>query len=86
MNGRKVIATNIGSFIVLFHVCFHGICGGFSILANVLAGLSDVPSGAVCLSASQVLAFGQAAVRLERRHHRDDERSLLKREFRFYLE
>ena len=51
-----------------------------------LAGLSDVPSGAVCLAASQVLAFGQAAVRLERRQHRDDERSLLKREFCFYLE
>ena len=59
---------------------------GFPSWLKFLAGLSDVPSGAVCLSASQVLAFGQAAVRLERRQHRDDERSLLKREFRFYLE
>ena len=59
---------------------------GFPSWLMFLAGLSDVSSGAVCLSASQVLAFGQAAVRLERRQHRDDERSLLKREFRFYLE
>ena len=44
-----------------------------------VAGLSDIPSGAVCLSASQLLAFGQAAVRLERSQKREDERSLSKR-------
>ena len=44
-----------------------------------LAGLKDVPEGAVCLSASQVLAFGQAAVRLERTHSRAEGRSLSRR-------
>ena len=44
-----------------------------------LAGLSDIPAGAVCLSSSQVLAFGQAAVRLERSQKREDDRSLSKR-------
>ena len=43
------------------------------------AGLSDFPSVAVCPSSSQVLAFGQAAVRLERSQNREDERSLSKR-------
>ena len=33
----------------------------------------------MCLSASQVLAFGQAAVRLERTHSRAEGRSLSRR-------
>ena len=44
-----------------------------------LAGLKDVPEGAVCMSASQVLAFGQAAVRLERTQSRVEDRSLSRR-------
>ena len=46
---------------------------------SFLAGLKDVPEGAVCLSASQVLAFGQAAVRLERTHSRAEGHSLSRR-------
>ena len=38
-----------------------------------------MPEGAVCLSASQVLAIGQAAVRLERTHSRAEGRSLSRR-------
>ena len=52
-------------------------CGSSWLLFS--AGLADVPSGAVCLSASQVLAFGQAAVRLERSQNRENERSLSRR-------
>ena len=50
------------------------------------AGLSDIPSGAMCLSSSQVLAFGQAAVRLEQSQKREDERSFSKRQFPFVLD
>ena len=54
-----------------------------SLLLCILAGLSDVPSGAICLSSSQVLAYGRAAVRLERSQSRGDERSLSRRKFLF---
>ena len=30
------------------------------------AGLGEVPDGPVCLTASEILAYGQAAVRMER--------------------
>ena len=46
-----------------------------------LAGLKEVPPGAVCLSSSQVLAFGQAAVRLERSKSCLESRSLTRRKF-----
>ena len=80
MNGRKVISTDIGNFFVIFHTSFcvaFSACGSSWLLFS--AGLADVPSGAVCLSASQVLAFGQAAVRLERSQNRENERSLSRR-------
>ena len=51
----------------------------------VLAGLKEVPPGAVCLLSSQVLAYGQAAVRLERSQSRLESRSLARREFCFLL-
>ena len=47
------------------------------------AGLSEVPTGAVCLSSSQVLAFGQAAVRLERSRDQRKERTLTRRKSLF---
>ena len=40
------------------------------------AGLGEVPEGAVCLTASQILAYGQAAVRLERNAAERETRSL----------
>ena len=42
----------------------------------ISAGLTDDPSGAVCMSSSQVLAFRQGAARLERSHVQREERSL----------
>ena len=47
------------------------------------AGLSEVPTGAVCLSSSQVLAFGQAAVRLERSRDQRKEQTLTRRKSLF---
>ena len=44
------------------------------------AGLGAVPEGAVCLSSSQILAYGKAAVRLERSASARHERSVFKRE------
>ena len=46
----------------------------------ISAGLTDVPSGAVCMSFSQVLAYGQAAVRLRSLAQRE-ERSLPRRKY-----
>ena len=42
----------------------------------ISAGLADVPSGAVCMSSSQVLAYRQGAARIERRHVQREEHSL----------
>ena len=47
------------------------------------AGLGKVPEGAVCLSASQILAFGKAAVRLEKNASALHERSVFKRKLFF---
>ena len=54
-------------------------CSALSICVSVSAGLSEVPAGAVCLSSSQVLAFGQAAVRLEKTQSRMESHSLTRR-------
>ena len=54
-------------------------CSSLSNCASVSAGFSEVPAGAVCLSSSQVLAFGQAAVRLEKTQSRLESRSLTRR-------
>ena len=43
------------------------------------AGLGAVPEGAICLSSSQILAYGKAAVRLERSAAERHERSVFKR-------
>ena len=43
------------------------------------AGLGAIPEGAVCLSSSQILAYGKAAVRLERSATARNERSVFKR-------
>ena len=51
---------------------------GWSLLS---AGLTDVPSGAVCKSSPQVLAYGQAAVRLEGSRAQREERSLSRRKY-----
>ena len=65
------------SFLFFFAVCsLSELC---SPMIFFLAGLKDVPEGAVCMSASQVLAFGQAAVRLERTQSRVEDRSLSRR-------
>ena len=42
-----------------------------------------MPSGAVCLSSSQVFAFGQAAVRLERNRDQRKEQNLTRRKSAF---
>ena len=64
-------------FFFVFAVCsLSELC---SPMIFFLAGLKDVPEGAVCMSASQVLAFGQAAVRLERTQSRVEDRSLSRR-------
>ena len=54
-------------------------CSSLSTCASVSAGLSEVPVGAVCLSSSQVLPFGQAAVRLKKTQLRQESRSLTRR-------
>ena len=99
MNGRKVISclllllSPFPLFLFLFFFCFF--CGLFFacslsrtiplVLTTLYfaAGLSEVPTGAVCLSSSQVLAFGQAAVRLERSRDQRKEQTLTRRKSLF---
>ena len=76
----------VGLLVVVILVCppflFFFVCSLSELCSPMiffLAGLKDVPEGAVCMSASQVLAFGQAAVRLERTQSRVEDRSLSRR-------
>ena len=73
-----------GIFLLIYsHCCHHSwfsVCqlmqrqGAFGFIASLcLAGVSNVPSGAICLSSSQVLAYCRAAVRLERSQSRVDD-------------
>ena len=84
-NGRKInlLAILPGCRILIGGglQCFE-CCSSLSICASVTVGLLEVPAGAVCLSSSQVLAFvafGQAAVRLEKTPSRQESRSLTRR-------
>ena len=68
-----------------FVVCFRALQYAFSFLVLFcLAGMTEVPTGAVCLSSRQILAYGKAAVRLERSQSQVEEKSLSRHKFFLY--
>ena len=88
MNGTKVIILLWLICIVvvacLVLLCAFGLCSTHLVSLFCLAGMTEVPTGAVCLSSRQILAYGKAAVRLERSQSRVEEKSLSRHKFFLY--